>query len=88
MEKHTSKLNNTPPIGAPKATEIPAAAAADKASRFIARYVKYWNEIKAITNLTFISIQIVERFHYNVRTTTSDMDQRTFFANPHTGRNS
>lgn len=26
----SSRLNNTPPIGAPKATETPAAAAADK----------------------------------------------------------
>jgi hypothetical protein len=26
----SSRLNNTPPIGAPKATDTPAAAAADK----------------------------------------------------------
>lgn len=32
----TSKLNRTPPMGAPKATEIPAAAAADRTSRFLA----------------------------------------------------
>ncbi len=37
----TSRLNNTPPIGDPKATEIPAAAAADKTSRFrAAGYVR------------------------------------------------
>jgi hypothetical protein len=33
---HTSKLKSTPPIGAPNATEIPAAAAADNTSRFLA----------------------------------------------------
>lgn len=35
---HTSKLKSTPPIGAPNATEIPAAAAADNISRFLAAY--------------------------------------------------
>lgn len=30
----TSRLNRTPPIGDPKATDIPAAAAADRTSRF------------------------------------------------------
>ena len=33
---HTSRLKSTPPIGAPNATEIPAAAAAESASRFLA----------------------------------------------------
>jgi hypothetical protein len=33
---HTSRLNRTPPMGAPKATEMPAAAAADNTSRFLA----------------------------------------------------
>lgn len=33
---HTSRLKRTPPMGAPKATEIPAAAAAERTSRFLA----------------------------------------------------
>lgn len=36
---HTSKLKSTPPMGAPNATEIPAAAAADNTSRFLAAYI-------------------------------------------------
>ena len=38
--KITSRLNNTPPIGAPKATDMPAAAAADSTSRFRAKIQK------------------------------------------------
>lgn len=38
----SSKLNNTPPIGAPKATDTPAAAAADKISRFFASFRPYF----------------------------------------------
>lgn len=30
---HTSKLKRTPPMGAPNATDIPAAAAAERTSR-------------------------------------------------------
>lgn len=37
----SSKLNKTPPIGAPKATETPAAAAADKISLFFASFLPY-----------------------------------------------
>lgn len=33
-ESHTSRLNNTPPMGEPKATEMPDAAAAERTSRF------------------------------------------------------
>lgn len=40
---HTSsKLNKTPPIGAPKATDTPAAAAADKISLFFASFLPYF----------------------------------------------
>lgn len=35
-ERHTSRLNKTPPMGAPNATDIPAAAAAESTSRFLA----------------------------------------------------
>lgn len=38
----SSKLNNTPPIGAPKATDTPAAAAADKISLFFASFLPYF----------------------------------------------
>lgn len=39
---HTSsRLKRTPPIGAPKATETPAAAAADKISLFFASFLPY-----------------------------------------------
>lgn len=34
VQSCTSRLNKTPPIGEPKATDIPDAAAADMISRF------------------------------------------------------
>jgi hypothetical protein len=37
----SSKLKSTPPIGAPKATETPAAAAADRISLFFASFRPY-----------------------------------------------
>ena len=37
----SSKENKTPPIGAPKATETPAAEAADNISRFLASFRPY-----------------------------------------------
>jgi len=42
---HTSRLKRTPPIGEPNATEIPAAAAADSASRF--RAIELVNSVHA-----------------------------------------
>lgn len=36
FDRHTSRLKSTPPIGAPKATDMPAAAAAERTSRFLA----------------------------------------------------
>ena len=39
LSRHTSKLKRTPPIGAPNATDIPAAAAAERTSRFLATVV-------------------------------------------------
>jgi len=38
----SSRLKSTPPTGAPKATETPAAAAADKTSRFFASFLAYF----------------------------------------------
>lgn len=37
----SSKLNSTPPMGAPKATDTPAAAAADSISLFFASFRPY-----------------------------------------------
>lgn len=37
----SSKLKSTPPMGAPKATDTPAAAAADNISRFFASFRPY-----------------------------------------------
>lgn len=39
MKVITSKLNNTPPIGDPNATDMPAAAAAESTSRFLAELI-------------------------------------------------
>lgn len=38
----SSKLKRTPPMGAPKATDTPAAAAADKISLFLASFLPYF----------------------------------------------
>jgi hypothetical protein len=40
----SSKLKRTPPMGAPNATETPAAAAADKISRFLASLRPYFGK--------------------------------------------
>lgn len=37
----SSKLKSTPPIGAPKATDTPAAAEADRISLFFASFLPY-----------------------------------------------
>src|SRR4051812_41728570 len=53
---HTSKLKSTPPMGAPNATEIPAAAAAESTSRFratsLAEYEERWKR-RGIPSLPF-----------------------------------
>ena len=38
LNRHTSRLKRTPPIGAPNATDMPAAAAAERTSRFLASF--------------------------------------------------
>jgi hypothetical protein len=43
-ELASSKLNKTPPIGAPKATDTPAAAAADNISLFLASFLPYFGK--------------------------------------------
>lgn len=42
IQQTSSNVKSTPPIGAPKATETPAAAAADKTSRFFASFLPYF----------------------------------------------
>lgn len=80
----TSRLNRTPPMGDPNATEMPEAAAADKTSRFragqsqIFRY-RLWRSPAR----TFIVIDIAEQFHQKICTTACYMHQRTLLAEPH-----
>lgn len=55
----SSKLNKTPPIGAPKATETPAAAAADKISLFFASFLPYLgNRYEKILPIIVAIIQV------------------------------
>jgi hypothetical protein len=62
--KLTSRLNSTPPIGDPKATEMPAAAAADNTSRFRAVTCQTSRETtRAHSNYTFIAIDISKQLH-------------------------
>jgi hypothetical protein len=66
-------------MGEPKATDIPAAAAAEKTSRFLARksvmsYQNYRNR------LTFVIIDITEKFHEYIGGTASNVYKRTFLS--------
>jgi hypothetical protein len=80
----TSKLNNTPPIGDPNATEIPAAAAAERTSLFLATLEVRNMLDKMSEHSTFVTSDIVEKFHKKIRTTTSHMNKGSFLAKPHT----
>lgn len=54
----SSRLNRTPPIGAPKATDTPAAAAADNTCRshkLFVRMTSKSNLINKQNNLNFVS---------------------------------
>ena len=82
-EYHTSKLNKTPPMGDPKATDIPAAAAAESTSRFRARPVSI-NWVVQLPSRTFIAVNAVKEFHEKVRTATRHMDEWPFLTKPHT----
>ncbi len=62
MNSPTSRLNKTPPIGDPKATDIPAAAAAESTSRFRAITVSNHREVYFLSH-TFIAINVIEEFH-------------------------
>ena len=79
----TSKLNRTPPMGEPNATDIPAAAAADRTSRFRAIYISDHAEYCAIGTYTFIAVDVRKEFHEKICATACDMHERTFLAKPH-----
>lgn len=79
MARHTSKLKSTPPMGAPNATEMPAAAAADKTSRFLAAIVSMRTD-KLNGELTFVVTQVLKWPHDNISTAACDMNKRAFFA--------
>lgn len=78
----TSRLNSTPPIGDPKATDIPAAAAAERTSRFraVGRISK--SRFRSWYLLTFVAVEVVERFHEEVRTATRHMYQWALLSKP------
>lgn len=44
----SSKLNKTPPMGAPKATATPAAEAADRISRFLPSFLAYFVKMRVV----------------------------------------
>lgn len=79
---HTSRLKSTPPTGAPNATEIPAAAAAESTSRFRAEAPSEETSDNAAARNTFVAIEIREEFHEQVCETTCNVDQRAFLAHP------
>jgi hypothetical protein len=60
-------------MGDPKATDIPAAAAAERISRFRATFVR-GGLVKCIGRLTFITIQGIKRFEEQIRTATRYVD--------------
>lgn len=60
-------------MGDPNATDMPAAAAAERTSRFRAVKVSKNREIQA-ANHTFIAINAVEELHKKVRTATRHMN--------------
>ena len=81
MRAPTSRLNKTPPTGAPKATEMPEAEAADKTSRFRAAGLSILERTQGRPyQLTLIVIDTLKGLHKQIGTTASDVYKRTFFA--------
>lgn len=70
-------------MGAPKATDIPAAAAAEKTSRFLARWGQ-WGTYLIDGVHTFISIDITEELHEKIGGTAGYMYQGALFSKPKT----
>jgi hypothetical protein len=82
----TSKLKRTPPIGEPKATEIPAAAAAENTSRF--RAIHQLANIGRAERLagrlpTLVLVDVLEGLDKHVRNAACDMHQGAFLPQPH-----
>lgn len=69
-------------MGEPKATEIPAAAAADSTSRLRASVHVSTFTSGGMLMLTLVSVDARKKFHEEARTTARYMDQGTFFAEP------
>lgn len=90
LHRQTSRLKSTPPMGEPKATLIPEAAAAESTSRFRAVYnVRHHVEkLSTIEIHTLVLIDDGEQFDEEIRATTGHMHQRTFFTQPHSRRHS
>lgn len=86
----TSRLKSTPPIGDPKATEIPEAAAAESTSRFraINGLTEMLERILSFSKLrlTFIVIDIGKQLDKHVCAATCYMHQGAFFSQPHSRR--
>lgn len=65
---------------------MPAAAAAERTSRFRAATISIEQE-EWCTLHTFVAIQAIKRLHYDVGTAACHMHQWAFFAQPQTGCN-
>lgn len=85
MMDYTSRLKRTPPMGEPKATEMPAAAAADNTSRFRAVLILAYYGQKELGEITFIAINIAKKLHKKIGATAGNVYKRTFLAQPHPG---
>ena len=68
-------------MGEPKATEMPAAAAADRTSRFLAMdtLVHGCMSMRHETSLTFVGGEVSKELHKEVGATTSNMNKRPLF---------
>lgn len=71
-------------MGEPKATDMPAAAAAESTSRFLATSGEHERRILSHIQLepTFILVQGVKKFHYQVCAATCNVNQGSLFAEP------
>lgn len=75
----SSKLNNVPPIGAPKATATPAAHAALRISRRLAvRWCQAVNKDYSMS-LTFVIFVFCSDAAHNIAYAARYMDERTLF---------
>lgn len=66
-------------MGEPKATDMPAAAAAENTSRLRAKRFSY-GLTKRAACITFIVVHGAEQLHEQIRRAASNMDQGSFLA--------